>query len=51
MAVPYNLMHILIDDGIANPGSWWYPSPHYMKDLKPTASISRKTALETDVVK
>ena len=50
-AVPYNLMHILIDDGIANPGSWWYPSPHYMKDLKPTASISRKTALETDVVK
>ncbi len=32
MAVPYNLMHILIDDGIAQPGSWWYPSPWYMAD-------------------
>ena len=27
MAVPYNLMHTLIEDGIAKPGEWWYPSP------------------------
>jgi len=33
MAVPYNLMHILIDDGIAEPGGWWYPSPWYIPDL------------------
>ena len=32
MAVPYNLMHILIDDGIAEPGDWWYPSPWYLSD-------------------
>ena len=32
MAVPYNLMHILIDDGIAEPGGWWYPSPWYLPD-------------------
>jgi phytoene dehydrogenase-like protein len=32
MAVPYNLMHILIDDGLVEPGSWWYPSPWYMND-------------------
>ncbi len=30
MAIPYNLMHILIEDGIAEPGDWWYPSPHYI---------------------
>ncbi|MBM4462579.1 MAG: NAD(P)/FAD-dependent oxidoreductase [Chloroflexi bacterium] len=30
MAVGYNLMHILIEDGIAKPGSWWYPSPWYI---------------------
>ncbi|MBI4515714.1 MAG: NAD(P)/FAD-dependent oxidoreductase [Deltaproteobacteria bacterium] len=27
MAVGYNLMHILIEDGIAQPGKWWYASP------------------------
>jgi phytoene dehydrogenase-like protein len=32
MAVPYNLMHILIDDGIVEPGEWWYPSPWYLSD-------------------
>lgn len=32
MAVPYNLMHILIDDGLVEPGSWWYPSPWHIKD-------------------
>ena len=30
MAIPYNLMHILIEDGIAEPGTWWYPSPYYI---------------------
>ncbi|MCK4965249.1 MAG: GMC family oxidoreductase N-terminal domain-containing protein, partial [Dehalococcoidia bacterium] len=27
MAIPYNLMHILIEDGLVEPGDWWYPSP------------------------
>jgi phytoene dehydrogenase-like protein len=30
MAIPYNLMHILIEDGIAAPGDWWYASPWYI---------------------
>ncbi len=30
MAVPYNLMHILIEDGVVEPGKWWYPSPYYI---------------------
>jgi phytoene dehydrogenase-like protein len=30
MAIPYNLMHILIEDGIAEPGDWWYASPYYI---------------------
>jgi phytoene dehydrogenase-like protein len=29
-AVAYNLMHTLIEDGIAEPGDWWYPSPWYI---------------------
>src|SRR3990172_111681 len=32
MAVPYNLMHILIDDGLVQPGSWWYPSPWHVSE-------------------
>jgi beta-carotene ketolase (CrtO type) len=32
MAVPYNLMHILIDDGVVEPGPWWYPSPWYVSE-------------------
>jgi len=32
MAIPYNLMHILIEDGIAAPGRWWYPSPWYVPE-------------------
>ncbi|MCL4448158.1 MAG: NAD(P)/FAD-dependent oxidoreductase [Actinobacteria bacterium] len=32
MAVPYNLMHILIEDGIAEPGSWWYPSDWWLSE-------------------
>ncbi len=34
MAVPYNLMHILIEDGIAKPGEWWYPSPNWVPSPK-----------------
>ena len=30
MAIPYNLMHILIEDGVAEPGNWWYASPWYI---------------------
>ncbi|MEE8386384.1 MAG: FAD-dependent oxidoreductase [Dehalococcoidia bacterium] len=30
MAVGYNLMHILIEDGVAEPGDWWYGSPWYI---------------------
>jgi beta-carotene ketolase (CrtO type) len=30
MAIPYNLMHILIEDGLTEPGDWWYPSPWYI---------------------
>jgi len=32
MAVGYNLMHILIEDGVADPGDWWYASPWYIPD-------------------
>ena len=30
MACGYNLMHTMIEDGIAKPGEWWYPSPWYI---------------------
>jgi phytoene dehydrogenase-like protein len=32
MAVPYNLMHLLIEDLNLKPGNWWYPSPYYVSD-------------------
>ncbi|MEW5734004.1 MAG: NAD(P)/FAD-dependent oxidoreductase [Thermodesulfobacteriota bacterium] len=31
-AVPYNLMHILIEDLKLAPGPWWYPSPDYIAE-------------------
>ncbi len=31
-AVPYNLMHTLIEDLDLTPGEWWYPSPHYIPE-------------------
>lgn len=31
-AVPYNLMHILVEDLDLKPEAWWYPSPHYIKE-------------------
>ena len=32
MAIPYNLMHILIEDGLVEPGDWWYASPWYIPE-------------------
>jgi len=42
MAIPYNLMHILIEDGIAEPGDWWYPSPWYIPERGKIPAIPRK---------
>jgi phytoene dehydrogenase-like protein len=39
MAIPYNLMHILIEDGIAEPGDWWYPSPWYIPERGKISAI------------
>jgi phytoene dehydrogenase-like protein len=41
MAIPYNLMHILIEDGIAEPGDWWYPSPWYIPQRDKISAIPR----------
>ncbi len=41
MAIPYNLMHILIEDGIAEPGDWWYPSPWYIPQQGKKSAIPR----------
>lgn len=32
-AVPYNLMHILIDDGIIQKPDWWFPSRYHIPDF------------------
>jgi len=42
MAIPYNLMHILIEDGIAEPGDWWYPSPWYIPELGKISAVPRE---------
>jgi len=42
MAIPYNLMHILIEDGIAEPGDWWYPSPWYIPQKGKISAIPRQ---------
>ena len=39
MAIPYNLMHILIEDGIVEPGKWWYPSPWYIPERGKISAI------------
>jgi phytoene dehydrogenase-like protein len=41
MAVPYNLMHILIEDGMVEPGDWWYPSPWYIPQDGKVSAIPR----------
>jgi len=42
MAIPYNLMHILIEDGIVEPGDWWYPSPWYIPQEGKISAIPRQ---------
>jgi phytoene dehydrogenase-like protein len=42
MAIPYNLMHILIEDGIAEPGDWWYPSPWYIPEMGKISAVPRE---------
>ena len=42
MAIPYNLMHILIEDGIAEPGDWWYPSPWYIPERGKISAVPRQ---------
>jgi beta-carotene ketolase (CrtO type) len=41
MAVGYNLMHTLIEDGIAEPGDWWYPSPWYIPQQGKISAIRK----------
>ncbi len=46
MAIPYNLMHILIEDGIAEPGDWWYAAPEYIpQEGKISADPNKKSKL------
>ncbi len=46
MAIPYNLMHILIEDGIVEPGKWWYPSPWYIpQEGKISADPGKKSKI------
>jgi phytoene dehydrogenase-like protein len=42
MAVGYNLMHILIEDGIAEPGDWWYASPWYIPEEGKISAIPNR---------
>jgi beta-carotene ketolase (CrtO type) len=46
MAIPYNLMHILIEDGVVEPGEWWYPSPYYIpQEGKISADPNKKSKI------
>jgi len=42
MAVGYNLMHTLIEDGIAEPGDWWYASPWYIPEPGKISAIPNR---------
>jgi hypothetical protein len=42
MANTYNLMHSLIEDGIAEPGDWWYPSPWYIPERGKISAVPRE---------
>jgi phytoene dehydrogenase-like protein len=44
MAIGYNLMHILIEDGIAEPGDWWYASPWYIPEQGKISAIPQRPA-------
>jgi hypothetical protein len=39
MAVGYNLMHILIEDGVVEPGDWWYASPWYVPEAGKISAV------------
>ena len=41
MAIPYNLMHIMIEDGLVEPGDWWYASPWYIPQQGKISAIPR----------
>ncbi len=41
MAIPYNLMHILIEDGLVEPGDWWYQSPWYIPQEGKISAVPR----------
>jgi phytoene dehydrogenase-like protein len=46
MAIPYNLMHILIEDGVVEPGKWWYASPWYIpQEGKISADPNKKSKI------
>jgi len=46
MAIPYNLMHSLSEDGVAEPGDWFYPSPYYIpQEGKISADPNKKSKL------
>ncbi len=46
MAIPYNLMHILIEDGVAEPGKWWYAAPEYIpQEGKISADPNKKSKI------
>ncbi|MBW1852635.1 MAG: hypothetical protein JRJ15_14680 [Deltaproteobacteria bacterium] len=46
MAIPYNMMHILIEDGIVEPGEWLYPSPYYIpQEGKISADPNKKSKI------
>ena len=42
MAITYNLMHIMIEDGLAEPGDWWYPSPWYIPERGKISAVPRQ---------
>jgi len=42
MACGYNLMHTLIEDGIAEPGDWWYASPWYIPEKGKISAVPRE---------
>ena len=46
MANTYNMMHSLIEDGIAEPGDCFYPSPYYIpQEGKISADPNKKSKL------
>ena len=42
MACGYNLMHSLIEDGVAEPGDWWYASPWYIPEKGKISAVPRE---------